>query len=244
MCCLGNKIKYLQSVCLCTVTPTYSSETSTEAIWDEAEGIHQCLSDCGKAAECDLTGQSPRPCHQVWLSWGRGPGSRGWEEVSTVWEGGGWTTAGYLRQTIHSLLSIQLQGTCWKEVHHFTERGHGLQQACLCHSCSLHSLQVCDSIVSMPVLCHFLSLSPTSFLLPPSHLLSLSLHLYNRLLKIRCDKSKFQTAAMCTRSVFQNILEEMNECAPKNIGNFNDEHHVTVDRFWYQYLSSLSQLPQ
>ena len=83
-----------------------------------------------------------------------------------------------------------------------------------------------------------------SFSLPPSLSLSLSLHLYNRLLKIRCDKSKFQTAAMCTRSVFQNILEEMNECAPKNIGNFNDEHHVTVDQFWYQYLSSLSQLSQ
>lgn len=90
------------------------------------------------------------------------------------------------------------------------------------------------------------SLLPPPFFLPPtpSHLLSLSLHLYNRLLKIRCDKSKFQTAAMCTRSVFQNILEEMNECAPKNIGNFNDEHHVTVDQFWYQCLSSLSQLPQ
>ena len=41
-----------------------------------------------------------------------------------------------------------------------------------------------------------------------------------RLLKIRCDKNMFQKASMCTRSVFQKVLDEMTECAPKNIGQW------------------------
>ena len=112
-----------------------------------------------------------------------------------------------------------------------------LYTACKC----VTPLYQCLSSVTFPP-----SLLPPSFSLPPPPTFSPSPSIctINRLLKIRCDKSKFQTAAMCTRSVFQNILEEMNECAPKNIGNFNDEHHVTVDQFWYQYLSSLSQLSQ
>lgn len=41
-----------------------------------------------------------------------------------------------------------------------------------------------------------------------------------RMLKVRCDKNKFQSAAMCGRSVFQNVLEEMNKSAPQSIGQF------------------------
>ena len=39
-----------------------------------------------------------------------------------------------------------------------------------------------------------------------------------RLLKIRCEKSKFQTSSTSTKHVFQNVLDEMNKCAPENIG--------------------------
>ena len=39
-----------------------------------------------------------------------------------------------------------------------------------------------------------------------------------RLLKIRCEKSKFQASSTSTKQVFQNVLDEMNLCAPKNAG--------------------------
>ena len=39
-----------------------------------------------------------------------------------------------------------------------------------------------------------------------------------RLLKIRCDQAKFVAVARTKKSSFQLVLEEMNKCAPENLG--------------------------
>ncbi len=39
-----------------------------------------------------------------------------------------------------------------------------------------------------------------------------------RLLKIRCDQTKFVTISRAKKSSFQMVLEEMNKCAPDNVG--------------------------
>ena len=49
-----------------------------------------------------------------------------------------------------------------------------------------------------------------------------------RLLKIRCEKGKFQASSTCTKQVFQNVLDELNNCTPKNIGI---HHAITMYAF-------------
>ena len=56
-----------------------------------------------------------------------------------------------------------------------------------------------------------------------------------RLLKIRCDKSKYQEASLSSKSVFQNVLDEINQFAPKDIGTsmtFFAEIAVFILLFW------------
>ena len=50
------------------------------------------------------------------------------------------------------------------------------------------------------------------------HYVIIFMCVFFRLLKIRCEKSKFQASSTSTKHVFQNVLDEMNKCAPKNIG--------------------------
>ena len=52
--------------------------------------------------------------------------------------------------------------------------------------------------------------------------------LFFRLLKIRCEKNKFQASSTSTKQVFQNVLDEMNKCAPKNIGIYVPSHVTLV----------------
>ena len=47
---------------------------------------------------------------------------------------------------------------------------------------------------------------------------SFFLPFFPRKLKMQCDKTKFLSSSMSTKTLFQNVLDEMFKCAPEDTG--------------------------
>lgn len=45
---------------------------------------------------------------------------------------------------------------------------------------------------------------------------------------MRCDKSKFLSSSMSTKILFQNVLDEMVKCVPKNTGKIKQQRKYTT----------------